>query len=265
MISNRRYNDLNDKYRKLENEYIYLQRWYKAQSKQYKEQEKILNRIEQINDLYKEKIQKFETERDISKQKINKTERINDILIKRILNYQKILEEKYSDWRVVADNAWRYSKGIKISYEIPDPFIKGWESRVKFDSNFKMIEFFYPDGCGRLLPYKMPVELYHLLGGNILCKVSDRYTPYVEPLFEDEDEVKRILINKGISLKGKFIEELLGFILSRQSSTYSIKEFGVYCGFLNRETRRNYHNKLKKAGMVKEIGKDLYEFVRVDT
>ena len=126
MISNRRYNDLNDKYRKLENEYIYLQRWYKAQSKQYKEQEKILSRIEQINDLYKEKIQKFETERDSSKQKINKTERINDILIKRILNYQKILEEKYSDWRVVADNAWRYSNGIMISYEIPDPFLKGY-------------------------------------------------------------------------------------------------------------------------------------------
>ena len=265
MITNRRHKDLNDKYRKLENEYIYLQRRYKALSKQYKEQEQILSYTKKLNSLLEEKIQELETEKNKDQQKINILIDKNIELTKKIENFKKIIEEKHSDWHIVTDNAWRYSNGYVKSYEIPDPFLKGYESRVKFDSNFKMIEFFYPDGCGRLLPYKIPLELYNLLGGNIFCKISDRYAAYVEPLYEDEDEVKRIFIKKGVSLKGKYIEELLGFILKNQSSTYSIKDFGVCCGYLNRETRRNYHNKLKKAGMIKEVVKDLYEFVRVDT
>ena len=261
----RRYKELSEEYRKLQSKYNYSERRRQELKEEYKEQEEILNNTKKLNGLLEEKINELKTEKNIDQQKINILMDKNIYLTEKNENLKKIIEEKHSDWYIVADNAWRYRNGYVISYEIPDPFIRGYEHNVKFDRNFKMIEFLYTDWDGRLLPYKMPLELYHLLGGNIFSKISDRYSPYVEPLYEDEDEIKRIFIKKGISLKGKYIEELLGFVLKNQSSTYSIKDFGVCCGFLNRETRRNYHNKLKKAGMVKEVGKDLYEFVRVDT
>jgi len=260
-----RYNELYDEYRKLRSKYDYIERQNENLREENKKQEKIIKITKQIKCLYEEKIKKFENENDNCQQKNKKLEEMNDILIGRILNFQKILEEKYSDWHIVADNAWRYINGRMISYTIPDPFIKGWESKVKFDSYFEMIEFLYPDGNGRLLKYKIPIELYHLLGGNIFCKVSDRYTPYIQPLYEDEEDVKRILISKGVSLKGKYTDVFLIFVLNHQSVTYTMKEFGVFCGFVNRETRRQYHDKLKKAGMIREVAKDVYEFIRVKT
>jgi hypothetical protein len=258
----RRYSELSEKYRRLQGYYNQNKRSFQNLKQEYKEQGRILSITKKINVLLERKIKDFETKENTYMQKIKKLDKMNDMLIDKLYNLQKIVEKKYSDWQIVSDNAWRYSNGKLISYKIPDPYLRGNESNVKFDSDFKMISFLYPDFDGKLIPYRFPLDIYQQLGGNIFCKLSDRYSYYVEPIYEDREQVKRTFIEKRISFKGKYIEELIGFILSKQSSTYSIKEFGDYCGFLNRETRRNYHNKLIKAGMVKKIGNDLFEFIR---
>ena len=49
-----------------------------------------------------------------------------DIIDLRLLKAELlIIEEKYSDWHIVADNAWKYENGVLVSYEVPDPFLKG--------------------------------------------------------------------------------------------------------------------------------------------
>ena len=261
----KRYNELYDENRKLQSKYDYIKRQNEKLREENKKQEEIINITKQINALYEEKINKLTNRRNIDNEKRKILIDTTIELTEKILNFQKILEGKYSDWCETTDTIWRYKNGRIISYKIPYPFVKGWEHITKIDNDLQMIEFLHPDGNDRLRPFKIPIEIFQLIGGNLFSKASDRYTPHVDPLYEDEEDVKRILIKKDVSLKGKFIDNLIGFVLFHQKGTYTMKEFGNYCGFANRETRRQYHNKLKKAGMVKEIGKDLYEFVRVKT
>jgi len=195
-------------------------------------------------------------------EKTKELEKNKDILLKRNFAIKEILGKEYSDWQIEAGLAWRFSfnKNKPEKYKVPKNLKIGKIEDFDFDDNFIMCQFKHSDKEERSIDYEIPCSLYTSLGGKLFEK-NNEITGYYDLMNIDNiDDLKIALTSNGNNLSGKYIEKFLQFIIDYKGKTFSGKEFSNYCQFKNRESKRQYLNKLKKWGLIRQIDKSLYKF-----
>lgn len=191
----------------------------------------------------------------------------NDYLEDEIFDLKELLGQKHSDWHIERNIAWRYdvNKLKPEKYEIPINFDVGKVKIIDFNDAFQMVSFKHEDDFGEEKYYEIPISLYDLLGGKLFKSVKEKTKNLQGSKDLTNDEIKKILISKGWNLRGKYIGKIINFMKEYWEKTFLTKDFNDYCGFNNRETRRQHLKKLIISGLVKKVKNGVYEFIPLET
>jgi len=222
----------------------------------FEETEKNINKLEDENKIL------IDNEKELL-EKIKDLEKDNEIFLSRNSALNEILGRECSDWHIEAGVAWRFSLDDSEieKYKIPKNFTIGGIEDMDFDDNFIMCQFRYNDDDRAYNDYCIPCSLYTCLGGKLFKNNNEIFCHYDLLTIDNIKDLKIALMSIGETLRGKYIENLLKFIIEFKGKTFSDNMFYDFCQFNNRESKRKYLNKLISWGLIRRIENGLYKFI----
>jgi hypothetical protein len=204
----------------------------------------------------------------IENQLCQKYKEIEDLKIEN-LNLKVELKLENSNWKNQADCAWWINPitGEREEHSIPFDFDEKMVRNLKFTNNGATREFRYfdksePDSRGDWKFFKdIPVSLYdYLCDKKSKFKYQNNQT-YSKSNVKDINDLKNFLNKKGQSLTGKYVENVYKFIIEKIGKPFTTKEFIKNCQFDNRESARQYLQKLKQYSAVRKFGWGNYKVI----
>jgi len=199
----------------------------------------------------------------------NKTLKDNiESLEKTNLALKDFFGKEHLYWHLGPEIAWRRNleNNKNEKYTIPKSFNEWYVEDFNFDNDFNMCWFKYPNGedyhgKDKYETYKIPCSLYTLIGGKVFKnQVGKTYYNDIGR-FNTLNDLKKYVSSKNEEFTGKYTEKTLNFILDHQYTEFTFKDFKDECKFNNRESCRQYLNKLIKLELIQKISKNEYRFV----
>jgi len=210
---------------------------------------------------------------------LNEKYKIQNLLIQRDkeierlklenLNLKEELKIVNPEWQIEADSAWRINPvtGEREEYRAPYDFDNKMVRNLEFTNNGTTRKFRYfdksePDDRRRWKFYKdIPISLFNHLGDK---KSKFKYPNSKNNLnsnIKNIDDLKNLLLKKGLIFKGKYSENVYKFIIENIGKSFKTGEFIKNCQYNNRESARQHINKFQEYEVIRKFGRGIYKVI----
>jgi len=211
------------------------------------------------NNLYEELQEKDSIIRD-KEEKIEKIQSENN----EIKEKNQILEELHGNstpnWQVNIDIAWIINPLTKKQekYKIPKNIKIDKVENLDLSDDLKWVSFTYDDEKYKNKEFNIPRSLGEQL--KIISPLNNKNQDKIDiNEIKDIEDIENILEEKGIKTKLEYWQSSIEYLIFCRGAKFKTIEFQNACKFKNRESARKYLNRLIEIGLIKRVGKGVYE------
>ena len=223
-------------------------------------EEKKFENLDIANSIYGELREKISIIRD--KEEIIEELQSN---FNKLKEKNQILEELHgkftSKWNINIDIAWRINllTNEQEQYSIPKNINIDKVQDVILSDDLKWVSFKYDDEKYKNKDFKIPRSLGEQL--KIISTLNNNKNQDKIDINEikDIEDIKNILELKGINTTLEYWQSSIDYLIFCRGAKFNTMEFTKAGKFKNRESARKYINKLIEIGLIKRVGKGVYE------
>ncbi len=211
------------------------------------------------NNLYEELQEEDSIIRD-KEEKIEKIQSENN----EIKEKNQILEELHGNstpnWQVNIDIAWIINPLTKKQekYKIPKNIKIDKVENLDLSDDLKWVSFTYDDEKYKNKEFNIPRSLGEQL--KIITPLNNKNQDKIDiNEIKDIEDIKNILDSRGINTNLEYWQSSIEYLIYCRGAKFRTIEFQKACKFKNRESARKYLNRLIETGLIKRVGKGVYE------